>query len=454
MWNKLSRFFTDKLWRINLQEQPKGKSIALFALQLLTALSYEIQKGELKLQAMGLVYTTLLSLAPLLAVSFSVLKAFGVHNQIEPLLLNFLEPLGEKGIELTQNIINFVENINVGVLGSIGLAILIFTVVSVIHKLELAFNSIWRDASSRNILRRFSDYLSVILVGPVLVFTALGTAASIINSDLAQQVLSVEVMGMAYYLVSYFVPYVLIVLAFTFLYAFMPNTKVNLSSAFIGAIVSAFLWKSAGWGFGLFVSHSSNYDAIYSSLAILIFFIIWLFVSWFILLIGAQLTFFCQTPHAMAANFRLTTLGSGINERLGLMTIKIIAQRFNSGLSPISAYKLSNELSVNINTASDILSILEHAKLIANVNTDDSGYILAKASEAIPLTDVLKALRCKPHSSATYQHSIIDPQINTIMSDIDLAIQHALAKQNVASLCSGEKKSTNPLPARLPISTL
>ena len=104
-----------------------------------------------------------------MAVSFSLLKAFGVHNQIEPMLNHFLAPLGEKGIEFSQRILGFVENVQVGVLGSLGLAFLIYTVVSLVQKIEEAFNFIWRIRQPRRFVRRFSDYMSVILVGPVLI---------------------------------------------------------------------------------------------------------------------------------------------------------------------------------------------------------------------------------------------------------------------------------------------
>ena len=97
-------------------------------------LARDLAQGQLTLRAMGLVYTTLLSIVPLLALSFSVLKAFGVYNQIRPMLLNFLEPLGEKGIEITARIVQFIENVNVGVLGSVGLALLLYTAVSLVQK--------------------------------------------------------------------------------------------------------------------------------------------------------------------------------------------------------------------------------------------------------------------------------------------------------------------------------
>ncbi|WP_308873338.1 YhjD/YihY/BrkB family envelope integrity protein [Thiothrix subterranea] len=141
------------------------KKLLIFTRALAIALFHDMHQGSITLRAMGLVYTTLLSLVPLLALSFSVLKGFGVHNQMEPLLLALLEPMGDKAEELTRQVLGFVDNVQVGVLGVAGLAILFYTVVSLMQKVEEAFNHVWRVKRQRSILLQFRDYLSVVLVG-------------------------------------------------------------------------------------------------------------------------------------------------------------------------------------------------------------------------------------------------------------------------------------------------
>jgi membrane protein len=222
------------------------------------------------MRAMSLVYTTLLSLVPLLAVSFSVLKAFGVQNQLEPALLNFLAPLGPKGAELTATIIGFVDNMRVGVLGSVGLALLLYTVVSLIQKVERAFNYTWHVSHNRRFVERFSDYLSVLLIGPVLMFSALGATASILNTSLVLSMAKIPVLGWIIDTGGTLLPYFFAIAAFTFVYVFVPNTRVRLGPAVVGAIVAGVLWQSIGWGFAFFMVGSTNYAAIYSGFAILI----------------------------------------------------------------------------------------------------------------------------------------------------------------------------------------
>src|SRR5690606_9901370 len=134
----------------------------------------------------------------------------------EPLLLNLVEPLGERGEELVGTVLGFVENMKVGVLGSVGLALLLYTVISLIQKIELSFNHVWHAQSGRSLSRRFSDYLSVIMVGPVLVFSAVGMTASMMSSDVVQALVSVEPFGSLLVLLSRLAPMLLIVLAFCF----------------------------------------------------------------------------------------------------------------------------------------------------------------------------------------------------------------------------------------------
>ena len=155
-------------------------------LQIIVMVGRDLMGGMITLWAMSLVYTTLLSMVPLLAVSISVLKGFGVHDQLQPTLVRLLAPLGEQSVEISARLVGFVENMEIGVLGALGLGMLIYTAISLIQKIESAFNHTWRLQASRNLMQRFSDYLSVIMVGPVLVFSAVGITASLSSNHIVE----------------------------------------------------------------------------------------------------------------------------------------------------------------------------------------------------------------------------------------------------------------------------
>ena len=289
---QIQKRIIDIIWAADIRAFPQWKQHVLQGLRIVYLVTRDFISGHLTLRAMSLVYTTLLSLVPFIAISFSVLKGFGVQNQLEPMLLNFLAPLGEKNGEITDRIIGFVDNMKAGVLGSVGLVLLLYTSVSLLQKVERSFNYMWNVGESRPFIQRFSEYLSVILVGPVLLFTALGITASIASISLIQKLMQIQAISFIFESVTPFVPYALVIVAFTFIYMLIPNTKVYFQSALAGGLVAGILWQSAGWIFASFVVNSAKYTAIYSVFASLIFFMIWLYLSWLILLIGCSISFY------------------------------------------------------------------------------------------------------------------------------------------------------------------
>ncbi|MGX2039422.1 YihY/virulence factor BrkB family protein [Methylocaldum sp. MU1018] len=377
-------------------DRPLLRNRLAYVSALIKRLLGDIREGGLDYRAMSLVYTTLLSLAPLLAVSFSVLKAFGVHNLMEPFLLHFMAPLGNQGPEVVSRILGFVDNIEVGVLGFVGFAMLFYTVLSLLQKIEESFNYVWRTQKSRSFQRRFSDYLSVILVGPVLVFSAVGLMASMTNSKLVRMIISQEPFGTLYYLVGLILPYVLIIAAFTFAYRFIPNTYVSFRSALVGGVAAGLVWRGAGWLFAEFVVDSTQYAAIYSGFAILIVFMIWIYFSWLVLLAGAQISFYHQNPRYIRAAERDIKLSYQLSERLGLSIMYLIAERFHQGNEPWTTNALSQRLGLPDLATEKILDVLKKRNLILVAAQTPEGFVPARDLSAMTLSEIMEKLRTSP----------------------------------------------------------
>jgi membrane protein len=268
----------------------------------------------LDLQAMSLTYSTLLSLVPFLAVMFSVLKAFEVQNVLEPFLMQMLQPLGPEASQVANRIIRFVDNIRVGILGAVGVAMLFYTVVTLVAKVEDALNQIWRLPRSRTWPQRVTAYLSVVLVGPVMVFTALTLTASAQSYWLIERLFEIGLFSYMFTLATSVMPFVLLCATFTFLYKLMPYTNVRFSSALVGGATAGILWQLVGMGFAAFVANSAQYAAVYSSFAIMIVFLIWLYVGWLIFLVGGEVTYFHQYPSVFA---KRSSAEEGIDTRNG-----------------------------------------------------------------------------------------------------------------------------------------
>ena len=167
----------DFMWDTNLAVQPLWRRTAIRSLQIAYAVGRDLAEGQLSLRAMSLVYYTVIAIIPLLALTFSVLKGLGVHNAMEPALLNVLQPLGERSLEVTRNIINFVENVRVDVLSIVSLGVLLYTVLNMMQKIEMSFNFIWSVSVGRKFANRVSEYLFAVIVSPLLIFISIGKFA-------------------------------------------------------------------------------------------------------------------------------------------------------------------------------------------------------------------------------------------------------------------------------------
>ena len=396
-------------------------------LRIAYGVGQELQQGQLTLRAMSLVYTTLLSLVPLLAISFSVLKGFGVHGQIEPFLLNLLAPLGEKAAEITEQIVQFVDNTKVGVLGFLGFALLFYTVVSLMQKIERAVNDVWRVTEERNFIQRFRDYLSVIVIGPVLVFASLGIMASLMSAPIVEQMAAIRPLGWIIEVAGHLVPAVMVVTAFTFIYVFIPNTAVGAGSALVGGIVAGIMWNGLGWVFATFVATSVKYTAIYSGFATPILFMIWLYLGWLILLTGASIAFYHQHPDLAFGAGSALELGNRAKERLALLILREVGRNFYAGGTPSGAEALAGALAVPANVVAPLLETLERGRLLGRIHADPPGYLPARPLETTLVSDVLELVRAGVAGVPPCPDDVrSDAAVDDLMARLDLATGRAL----------------------------
>jgi membrane protein len=390
----------------------------------------DLMEGHNALYAKGLVYMSILSLVPLLAVMFSVLKGFGVHNQLEPLLLQLLEPLGEKGAELTTTILSFVDNISVGVLGAVGLGVLMFTVISLIQQIEAAFNSTWRVRHLRPMLERFSHYISVLLVGPVLIFSAVGLSQSVQHMSLFQQAVETDTGAFLYNTLSVYLPFLMTVMAFTFLYMFVPNTRVKFSAAFFGATITSLLFKVAASIFTLFIAGSAKYDAIYSAFATIIILFIWIFIIWLILLLGSSIAYYFQHSEKLLYLYRNEELSPYESEALALQIMVIATRAYYAENPPISLNRLSRQLQLPDDLVENMVYQLEKGGYLKILDTEKTSIIPGCPPEETTCADLLAYIHDSKKQRTRRVDLITEKKVINILN---LAEKEALdAIQNVS----------------------
>jgi membrane protein len=424
------------VWGDDLRELTGWRRYLVFVSRVFILLVKELMGGQLNLRAMSLVYTTLLSIVPLLAVSFSVLKGFGVHNRFEPLLYNLLTPLGPNGVEITDRIVDFVENVKVGVLGSIGVVLLIYTVIALLQKIEAAFNFVWQIDHLRSLSQRISNYLSVTLVGPVLIFSAVGFTAMVLNTEMAQQLLSIEPFGSLMFFGSKLVPYVLVCLAFTLIYIFIPNTHVQFTAALTGGLIAGVLWKITGWGFAEFIASSSRYAAIYSGFAIVILLLIWMYLSWLILLVGSQIAYFVQHPKYMTLHRESIVLSNRLREQLSLQLMYLIGYNYFHDKLAWSFDRLVDYLDLPGEPVHRTLSTLVAAGYLIEIDNEGvQAYLPLRDLEQISLSDLLADVRssCESRLLSLQQLTTVKA-VGQIMTELNAAQQAALGERTLRGM--------------------
>ena len=428
---QIEKFFRRDLWDADLAALPVPSRLGFTLLRLAVVAILEFRESALSARATALVYTTLLSLVPLLAVMFSILKAFGAHEQIEPFLAEIVQPLGPQGAEITQRVIGFVSNLKVGVLGTVGLVGLFYTAFALIDKIEEALNAVWGVRRPRPLMQKFTDYLSVVLVGPVLVFTAFALIASVHSTWLVQRVLEIEPLGYMVMTVAELMPFVLLCGVFTFLYKVVPYTHVRLESALVGGMTAGILWHLAGMAFATFVTGSARYGAIYAGFAILILFLIWLYVAWLIVLAGAQVAYFYQHPSTYLTQVRWRQGTHAFREWLALTALRHITRRYLDGQKPYRPDDLSTLLHVPLSSLEELLDELVLYGFLCRT-AEPAGITLVRPSESIPLVEILDVVS-KQDRMAPQSPNEMDG-VGHVLRRRDRAVHLALGGLTVRSL--------------------
>ena len=300
--------FHAAIWDGGTDGMAPAKAGMVRALRIAIAGLRALSAHQLGLWATSLAFTTLFSLIPVFAIIFTVLKILGLHTKIEPTLVAALEPLGPNAAEVVENIVRFVENVDVGVLGVFGVGFLLYALLLLLWRAEAVFNHAWRTSGQRPIAKRVMDFVIVTLFGPALVFGVVTAIASLTTISLFQNLHAIEPIRVFIDWAAGAAPFLLILAVFTLINIVMPNTKVNFISGFIGAAVSSVLWQIVGWTFSTFIVESTNYAAVYTSLATLMIFMMWIQASWLIVLFGACVAYYHQHPEKLAA-FGKSNLG-------------------------------------------------------------------------------------------------------------------------------------------------
>lgn len=411
-----------------LHEIPKVKSFLIRQLRIISIAIRGFFEDKVQLRASALTFYSLLSVVPTLAMIFGIAKGFGFQAKLEEELVK-----GFQGHEEVLNWIidiarNYLENVKGGFIAGVGLIVLFMTVLGLLGNIERSFNSIWRIKKSRRFIRKFTDYLSIMLIAPVFIFVA-SSANVFITSQVDVITREIAFLGQIKPMINFFlhfIPYFLIWFLLTIIYMAMPNTKVKFTSALIGGIIAGTLVQLTQWGYVIFQIGVSRYNALYGSFAALPLFLIWLQISWLIVLLGAEISYANQNVTKYEFQYDSLNISYKLRRILTLLIVKHVIKVFEKGEPPLTSYQLAKELKIPVKVVSDITFDLTEAGLFSETlknNPKEKGYQPARDINTITVHSVLKKLEDKGMKKITSASSKEYLKITDVVQKFEDAIE-------------------------------
>ncbi len=366
------------------------------------------------LWASALTYTTALSIVPLLVLIFSILTGLGYTDQLEPVIAQYVG-----SPDISAQLLGFVHNMKVTALGSVGAATLIVTDISLLGTVENAFNHIWGVSRGRSYFRKFTDYLSITFVVPVLLVTALTLTAGFTKSEALLKGL------------SFVASFVLVWLGYFVLFVFFPNTKVKWRPALVGALITAMLWTVAQWAYIHFQYGVTSYRAYYGALAAIPIFLVWIYFSWAIVLVGVEFAVVLQRGSYRPLK---EAIPPDFTRRVVLLLLVRIGERMTRGGDPVTVGSIAYELGVSEERVMATVERLEEAGILAEAQTHVSSkpsheLLLARSPDSLRITDVLEC--------ATKTKQPMEPRVERMIGKIGEVERNALRDATVLDLIAG-----------------
>ena len=387
-------------------------------------------KDQLLLRAYPLTFLTMLSIVPLLAIAVALVDLIGGGQDV---VRQILDQFAAVTPEASTFILDQVGSFNFGALGGLSGAVVMITTVLQIGGIEKALNAIWGVQQQRPWVRRIPDYLAVVVVAPLLMGIAIPLRTTIESQWLVQRALDLPGLDLLYSTGLQYAPLLLSVLAFSFLYWFLPNTNVRPLSAILGGVVGAALFGVAQVAFVAGVRESARYGAAFGALAGAAFFMVWVYWSWCVVLFGAQVAYAHQTLSLYRREVRGEAPGPAARETIGLAIALQCARDFREGGEPWTADRLSDTLDIPLRTVRDILGCLTEAGILGECGGDQTGaYQVGRPLDRIQVADVLEALRGPRH--AEIGDGPVAGRVEQVLGEVDAASAELAAKRTLRDL--------------------
>ncbi len=391
------QFLKTDIWRIRSSKLTGQKSFWIRQLRIILLAIRGFGEDKCQLRASALTYYSLMSVVPVAAMAFGIAKGFGFEKLLEEKILGGLPGQEEVAQQIIGFARSFLENSRGGLIAGIGIVALFWTVIKVLGNIESSFNDIWGIRAARTAGRKFGDYLSIMLICPILIIMS-SSVTVLVTSQITLIVEKLAFLGPVGDAVLFslrVLPYAVIWIVFTFIYKFLPNTRVQLKSALIAGIIAGTSFQVVQLIYIYFQVGVAKYGAIYGSFAALPLFLIWLQLSWLIVLFGAEVSFAEQNVETYEFEADCLKVSHSFRELLSLNIAHLCVKKFRQAEKALSADEVSHELEIPVRLVRQILYELVEARVLSEVKLDDTetmAYQPARDIEDLTITNVLNQL--------------------------------------------------------------
>lgn len=429
--SKIINFIKTDIWKIRLKDYSRSKSFFIRQLRILILAVRGFVEDNCILRASALTFYSLLSIVPIVAMAFGIAKGFGFQKLLEQQLLEKFPGQEEVMIQIVHYAHSLLENTRGEMIAGIGVAFLFWAVIKLLGNIERSLNAIWKINNLRTFGRKFSDYLSIIIISPILVILSSSVTVFITTQItlITQKIALLGIFNPFIFFILKLLPYCLVWILFIFIYIIMPNTRVNFSSGFVAGVITGTIFQVGQWAYIFFQVGVARHNAIYGSFAALPLFMIWLQMSWFIMLFGAEISFAYQYVDSYEFEPDCRDLSQIFKKLISLQIAHLVIKAFFRGEKPLTASKITQALEIPICLVQQILDELVDGGIFSYAETKENNelfYQPARDINGITINSIIEALE----RTGVDNIPIVQTSELKILSETLQAFSHVIEKSS------------------------
>jgi len=425
-------FVTEKIWHIRLDKVDKRQGFILRQLRIFTLAIKGFNEDKCLTKATALTFYTLFSIVPILALAFAISKGFGYEKDLQKMIIDnypqYRDVLDQAFISAN----SMLANAKGGIIAGFGIVLLLWSVLKLLVSIEENFNEIWEIKKGRTWVRKVTDYLTVMLISPLLLIVGGGLMVAIQTKvgdlHMISAISTILLKLLAYALISF---------VFAFLYLVLPNTKVNFKSAMVAAVIGTILFQLLQWAYVKFQIGANSLNAIYGGFAALPLFLIWVQYSWYVVLFGAEIAFANQNVDHYELENEITKLSVRYKKVISLMIANLVAKGFYNSEKPMSSIDIAQKLDLPVRLVRTIINEFVSTGIFVEMRTDTEKEIVYQpgiTESKFTVKNLIEALEKNGVNNLPINDTNELIHINKLMQDLDKSLDSDLGNTYIKDI--------------------